>query len=218
MQPKDLASIIESQLLQADASRRDVERVCAEARQFGFHSVCVNGSRILPAAALLEESEVKIAAVVGYPLGASDADAKRYETEAAVDNGAQEINTVLNIGWLKDGDDAAILRELRDIIEAADERPVGVILETTLLNLDEKVRACQLVVESGAKSVITSARFREGRATLEDVKLLRESVGARFGVTASGGVADTEAALALIEGGATRLGTAQGVAILRGLG
>src|SRR5256714_5560685 len=141
----ELAALIEYQLLKPDASVADVDRVCTEARAHGFASVCVNGSRVIRAAARLEESEVKVATVVGFPLGAMDADAKRYETEVAIDNGAQEISVVINIGWLKDGNDAAVLRELRDVVEAADERPVGVILEAGLLTREEQIRACQLI-------------------------------------------------------------------------
>jgi len=169
------------------------------------------------AVALLEETDVKVCTVVGFPLGAMDSDAKRYETEAAVDNGACEIDVLVNIGRLKDGDHKYVLRELRDVIEAADERTVKVILETSLLAREEKILACQLVCESGAKFVKTSTGFSSGGATVEDVKLLREQVGPRFGVKASGGIRDTASALALIEAGADRLGTSASVNIVQGL-
>lgn len=213
--PIDLAQLIEQQLLKPDASRADLEKACAEARQHGFHSVCIHGSRVSFVAALLEESPVKLASVVGFPLGTMEADVKRYETEVAIDNGAQEINVVMNFGWLKEGNDAAILRELRDVVEAADERPVGVIIETHHLTKSETNRACHLITESGAKSVITATGFSAGATLVEDIKLLRELLGATFGVTAAGRVLDAPAALALLEAGATRLGTAEGVAILR---
>src|SRR5882724_3256315 len=202
LSPTALAALIEHQFLRPEASRSDVEKACAEARTHGFHSVCVHGSRVSFVAALLEESAVKAATVVGFPLGAMDADAKRFETEVAIDNGAQEINVLLNIGWLKDGDDAAVVRELRDIVEAADERPVGVILEIPLLTHAELRRACGVSTEAGAKSVIASRGFNSGAPATEDIKLLRELVGATFGVTAAGKILDLSAALALLEAGA----------------
>ena len=140
--------------------------------------------------------------VVGFPLGAMSADAKRFETEAAIDDGAQEIDVVLNVGRLKDGDDKYVLRELCDVVEAADERTVKVILETCLLTPEEKIRACKLVVESGAHFVKTSTGFSSGGATMADVRLMRETVGPKFGVKASGGIRDTKTALAMIEAGA----------------
>lgn len=212
----NLASYIDHTILKADASAKDIEKLCAEAREFGFFSVCVNGSRVVQARHLLEGTDVKVACVVGFPLGAADADAKRYETEVAIDNGAQEIDVVLNIGRLKEGDDAYVLRELRDVAEAADERTVKVILETCLLTREEKIRACHLVLDSGAHFVKTSTGFSTGGATLDDVKLMREIVGATFGVKASGGIRDTATALAMIEAGATRLGTSGGVTIVQG--
>ena len=215
--PKELALYIDHTILKPDATAKDIEKLCAEAREFGFFSVCVNGSRVEQARHLLEGTDVKVACVVGFPLGATDADAKRYETEVAIDYGAQEIDVVLNIGRLKDGDHQYVLRELRDVAEAADERTVKVILETCLLTRDEKIRACQLVLDSGAHFVKTSTGFSTGGATLDDVKLLREIVGPTFGVKASGGIRDTATALAMIEAGATRLGTSGGVAIVKGV-
>jgi deoxyribose-phosphate aldolase len=214
--PQELARRVEHTLLKADATRAEIERLCAEAREHGFHCVCVNGSRVVEARAFLEECEVKVAAVVGFPLGAADSDAKRFETEAAIDAGAHEIDVVLNIGRLKDGKHEAVLRELRDIVEAADERPVKVILETCLLTREEKITACQLVLDSGARFVKTSTGFSTGGATVEDVKLLRETAGPKFGIKASGGIRDTAVALAMIGAGADRLGTSSGVAIMRG--
>jgi deoxyribose-phosphate aldolase len=214
--PQELALYIDHTILKPDATAKDIEKLCAEAREFGFFSVCVNGSRVVQACHLVDGSNVKVACVVGFPLGAMDSDAKRYETEVAIDHGAHEIDLVLNIGRLKDGDEASVLRELRDVVEAADERTVKVILETCLLTRDEKIRACQLVLDSGAHFVKTSTGFSTGGATLDDVKLMREIVGPDFGVKASGGIRDTATALAMIEAGATRLGTSGGVAIVKG--
>jgi deoxyribose-phosphate aldolase len=213
----NLSRLIEHTLARADATAKDIEKLCAEAREHRFCGVCVNGSRVQLASHLLEDTDVKVACVVGFPLGAVSGDVKRFEIEAAIDDGAQEIDVVLNIGRLKDGDDEYVLRELLDVVEAADERTVKVILETCLLTREEKIRACQLVVESGAQFVKTSTGFSTGGATLEDVKLLRETVGPKFGVKASGGIRYTKTALAMIEAGATRLGTSASVAIVQGL-
>lgn len=214
LSPREFARYIDHTLLKPEASARDMEKLCGEAREHGFYSVCVHGSRIAQAYHLLEDTGVKLAGVVGFPLGAMEADVKRYEAEAALDAGAQEIDLVLNIGRLKDGDDAYVLRELRDVVEAAEERTVKVILETCLLSREEKIRACHLVLESGAHFVKTSTGFGSGGATIEDVRLMREAVGPKFGVKASGGIRDLPAALAMIEAGATRLGSSAGVAIL----
>jgi deoxyribose-phosphate aldolase len=209
-----LAQQIDHTLLKADATGADIEKLCAEAREHGFYSVCVNGSRVELARHLLEESAVKTACVVGFPLGASEMDVKRFETEAALDSGAQEIDFVINIGRLKEGDNRYILRELRDIAEAAEERPVKAILETALLTREEKIRACEMALDSGVQFVKTSTGFSKSGATLEDVKLMREIVGPDFGVKASGGIRDLTTALAMIEAGATRLGTSNSVAIM----
>lgn len=215
--PNEMARYIDHTLLKADATAKDIQKLCAEAKQHGFYSVCVNGSWIELARDRLEETEVKVSSVVGFPLGAMETDVKRYETEAAADAGAHEIDVVLHIGRLKGNDQKYVLRELRDIVEAADERPVKVIIETALLNREEKIRACKLIEEAGAHFVKTSTGFSSAGATIDDVKLLRESVSAKIGVKASGGIRDTVTALALIEAGASRLGTSNGVAIIQGL-
>ena len=212
-----LACYIDHTILKPEASAKDIEKLCAEAREHRFFSVCVNGSRVELARHFLEGSDVKVASVVGFPLGAMETDVKRFETEAAVDAGAHEIDMVINVGRLKDGDDKYLLRELRDVVEAAEERIVKVILETCLLTREEKIRGCQLAVEAGAQFVKTSTGFSTGGATLDDVKLLREMVGPEIGVKASGGIRDTQTAWAMIEAGATRLGTSSGVAIVRGV-
>ena len=215
--PEKLAAYIDHTLLKPDASAAQIEQLCAEAREYKFFSVCVNGSWVAAARHFLDGSDVKVASVVGFPLGAMAADAKRFEAEAAIDDGAHEIDMVLNIARLKAGDDKYVLREIIDVVEAADERIVKVILETCLLTDAEKVRACQLVVESGAHFVKTSTGFSTAGATVADVKLMRATVGPTFGVKASGGIRDSATALAMIESGATRLGTSAGLTILNGL-
>lgn len=209
-----LACYIDHTLLKPDATADDIKSLCVEAMKHSFYSVCVNSSRVALAYSELDDSEVRVASVVGFPLGAMDADAKRYETEMAVDMGAGEIDVVMNVGRFKDGDDKHVFRELRDVVEAADDRVVKVILETCLLTPEEIVRACHLVVESGAKFVKTSTGFGSGGATLEIVKLMRETVGDKFGVKASGGIRDRATAESMIAAGATRLGTSAGVAIM----
>ena len=212
----ELARYIDHTLLKPEATRAQIEQLCAEAAEHQFASVCVNGSRVELAYSLLEESEVQVCTVVGFPLGAMDADAKRYETEAAVDTGAQEIDMVMNVGRFKDGEHDYIVREIRDVVEAADDRIVKVILETCLLTNDEIVQACKLVVQAQAHFVKTSTGFNSAGATLEHVKLMRETVGQFAGVKAAGGVRNAADAQAMIEAGATRIGTSNGVAIVSG--
>jgi deoxyribose-phosphate aldolase len=213
----DLARFIDHTLIRANATVVDIEKLCAEAREHKFHSVSVNGSWVTAARHFLDGSEVKVGCAVGLPFGAMTSDAKRFETETAIDDGAQEIDVMLNVGRLKDAYDKYVLRELCDVVEAADERTVKVILETCLLTDEQKIRACKLVVESGAHFVKTSTGYSTGGATVADVKLLRATVGPEFGVKASGGIRDTQAALAMIEAGATRLGASASVAIVGGL-
>ena len=212
-----ISACIDHTLLKPDASLAQIKQLCVEARTHKFFSVCVNGSWVVAARHFLEDSDVKVASVVGFPLGAMASDVKRFETETAIDDGAHEIDVVLNIARLKAGDDKYVLSELTDVVEAADERTVKVILETCLLNDEEKIRACRLVVESGAHFVKTSTGFSTAGATVADVKLMRETVGPKFGVKASGGVRDAQTALVMIEAGATRLGTSSGIAIIKGL-
>jgi len=212
----DLAKYIDHTLLKSDATRAQIETLCAEAAEHNFATVCVNGSRVELAYSLLEESDVQVATVVGFPLGAMEADVKRYETEAAIDAGAGEIDMVMNVGRFKDGDHDYIVREIRDVVEAADDRVVKVILETCLLTDDEIVQACKLVVQAQAHFVKTSTGFGSAGATIEHVKLMRETVGQFAGVKAAGGIRNADDAHAMIEAGATRLGTSGGVAIVSG--
>lgn len=177
--------------------------------------VCVNTSRVAQAYHLLKESGVKIVAVIGFPLGAMDADAKRYETEVAIDNDAHFIEVVANIGRVKDGDHDYVLRELRDVVEAADERPVSVVIEAPLLSAAEIESVCGIVVEAGAKGVVTSTGFEGSNARIEDVRRIREVVDKSFGIKVCGGIADGSAALAMIDAGATRIGAADVREILR---
>lgn len=212
----ELASYIDHTLLKPDATRAQLEQLCAEAAEHQFSTVCVNGSRVELAYSLLEDSDVQVCTVVGFPLGTMDADAKRYETEVAVDLGASEIDMVMNVGRFKDGEHDYIVREIRDVVEAADDRVVKVILETCLLTNDEIAQACKLVTQAQAHFVKTSTGFGNAGATLEHVRLMRETVGQFAGVKAAGGVRNANDAQAMIEAGATRIGTSNGVAIVSG--
>ena len=212
----ELASYIDHTLLKPDATRAQLEQLCTEAAEHQFSTVCVNGSRVELAYSLLEDSDVQVCTVVGFPLGAMDADAKRYETEVAVDLGASEIDMVMNVGRFKDGEHDYIVREIRDVVEAADDRMVKVILETCLLTNDEIAQACKLVTQAQAHFVKTSTGFGNAGATLEHVRLMRETVGQFAGVKAAGGVRNADDARAMIEAGATRIGTSNGVAIVSG--
>ena len=210
----DLAKFIDHTLLKPEATRAQIEALCAEAAEHNFATVCVNGSRVELAYSLLEESDVQVATVVGFPLGAMEADVKRYETEAAIDAGAGEIDMVMNVGRFIDGDHDFIVREIRDVVEAADDHVVKVILETCLLSNEQIEQACKLVVQAQAHFVKTSTGFGSAGAAIEHVKLMRETVSQFAGVKAAGGIRNAADAHAMIEAGATRLGTSGGVAIV----
>ncbi len=211
-----ISQFIDHTLLKPDAAAFEIVTLCTEARENSFCGVCVNGSWVQTAARLLEGCAVRVVSTVAFPLGAESPDAKCRETEIAVQDGAQEIDFVLNIGRLKQGDDRYVLSEIQGVVAAAAGRPVKVILETCLLSDEEKIRACRLAVDGGAQFVKTSTGFGRGGATLWDVKLLRQTVGPDFGIKASGGIRDLQTAAAMIEAGATRLGTSAGVAIVKG--
>lgn len=212
----NLAKSIDHTLLRPDAVQAEIEGLCAEAVENGFFSVCVNSSWVLVAAAALRDHDVAIAAVTGFPLGAMTTVAKAFETERAVADGASEIDTVLHVGRLKQGDRHYVLEDLQAVVRAAAGRTVKVIFETCLLTDEEKTLACQLSVEAGAGFVKTSTGFSSGGASLDDVRLMHRSVAGQCQVKASGGIRDLATALAMLEAGATRLGTSSGVTILAG--
>lgn len=212
----NLAKFIDHTLLKPEATAADIEKLCREAVEHGFFSVCVNSSWVPLAASLVKDSGVAVAAVTGFPLGAMSTVAKAFETERAVADGASEIDTVLHVGRLKQGDDAYVLADLQAVVAAAGGKGVKVIFETCLLTDEEKERACRISVNAGAAFVKTSTGFSSGGATLEDVRLMHRVVDGRCAVKASGGIRDRAAALAMIDAGATRLGTSAGIAILAG--
>lgn len=212
----NISRAIDHTLLKPDATRSDILRLCAEAREFGFFSVCVNSSWVPAAAEALQGSGVLVAAVTGFPLGAMASEAKAFETRLAEESGAREIDTVLAIGHLKAGDEAYVLEDLRGVVQAAGSAMVKVILETCLLTDGEKLAACRLACEAGAGFVKTSTGLSSGGATIEDVRLMAAAVAGKCRVKASGGIRDTAAARAMLEAGASRLGTSSGIAIVQG--
>lgn len=212
----DIARRIDHTLLKADARRIEFEHLCKEARTHGFATVCVNTARLAEVVAMLGDSPVRPIAVVGFPLGSMDADAKAFETTRAIALGAKEIDMVLAIGALKDGDYETVARDIEGVVRAANERqvPVKVILETSLLTRDEKIAACVIARRAGAAFVKTSTGFGKSGATVEDIRLFRHVVGVELGVKASGGIRTREDALRMFAAGADRIGASTSVSIV----
>lgn len=217
---RELAKRIEHTRLGPAVTRAEVERLCEEARNYGFYGVCVNPCHVAEAKSLLQDSEVRIITVVGFPHGANAVEVKAAEAEQAIRDGADELDMVIRVSALKERDYSVILEELeavRDEIRKS-PRPITLkaILETALLTDDEKVAACILARAAGADFVKTSTGFGPGGASLEDVRLLKRTVGDGMGVKAAGGIRDYETAVAMLEAGADRIGTSSGVQILEG--
>ncbi|MGE5576806.1 MAG: deoxyribose-phosphate aldolase [Syntrophothermus sp.] len=213
---RKLARMIDHTLLKPDATFEAISKLCEEADEYGFASVCVNPCNVALAAHLLEESDVKVCTVIGFPLGASTTVVKVLETRDAIANGASEVDTVINIGALKSQDYGLVLKDIQAVVEAAGEAVVKVIIETALLTREEKVKASLLAQQAGADFVKTSTGFASGGATVEDIKLIRETVGPEMGIKASGGIRDKAAAQAMVKAGATRIGASASVAIVTG--
>ncbi|EIQ81869.1 UNVERIFIED_CONTAM: deoxyribose-phosphate aldolase [Streptococcus canis] len=207
---------IDHTLLKADSVQSQLDQLIDEAKMYDFASVCVNPSWVAYAAEALKDSDVKVCTVVGFPLGATTSATKAFETKDAIANGADEIDMVINIGLLKQGDDQAVENDMRAVVEASGDKLVKVIIEACLLTDEEKVRACQLAVKAGVDFVKTSTGFSTGGATISDVKLMRQTVGPDIGVKAAGGARSFEDVMAFIEAGATRIGTSAGVTIMKG--
>ena len=212
-----VAGMIDHTLLKPDATRADIEKLCREAAQFHFATVCVNPAWVAVAANLLRGSGVGVCSVVGFPLGATTADVKHYETRRAIFDGATEIDMVINIGALKSGDLRTVERDIAAVVAPCRESNVisKVILEVVLLNDDEKIAASTLAKAAGADFVKTSTGFASGGATAHDVALMRRVVGAEMGVKAAGGVRDYEGLKAMVAAGATRIGASAGVKIVQ---
>ncbi|WP_048763392.1 deoxyribose-phosphate aldolase [Streptococcus cristatus] len=211
-----LNKYIDHTLLKPDASQEQIETLIEEAKKYDFASVCVNPTWVSFAAQALKTTDVKVCTVIGFPLGANTPELKAFETSDAIQNGANEVDMVINIGALKSRNFDLVERDIRAVVEAAKGTLVKVIIETCLLTDDEKVKACQIAQKAGADFVKTSTGFSTGGATVADVALMRKTVGPDMGVKASGGARSYEDALAFIKAGATRIGASSGVAIMEG--
>lgn len=211
-----LNKYIDHTILKPETSKEQVAQILAEAKEYDFASVCVNPTWVTYAAQELKDSDVKVCTVIGFPLGANTPAVKAFETKDAIENGADEIDMVINIGALKSKNYDLVLEDIQAVVAASGDKLVKVIIETCLLTEEEKVKACQLSKEAGADFVKTSTGFSTGGATVEDVALMRKTVGPDMGVKASGGARSYEDAIAFIEAGATRIGASSGVAIMKG--
>ena len=215
--PGNVAGVIDHTLLKPDATRQDIEKLCREAAEFHFATVCVNPAWVALAASRLRGTGVGVCSVVGFPLGATTPDAKHYETRRAIFDGATEIDMVINIGALKSGDLRTVERDIEAVVEPCRQCGVvsKVIIEAALLTDEEKITACTLSKAAGADFVKTSTGFASGGATAADVALMRRVVGAEMGVKAAGGVRDLEGLKAMVAAGATRVGASAGVKIVQ---
>jgi deoxyribose-phosphate aldolase len=216
MKFQDIAGTIDHTLLKANATSKQIETLCSEARQYKFASVCVNPTWVPLCRKLLDGSGVKVCTVIGFPLGSTSAESKVAEANLAVQQGADELDMVINVGRLLDGDYAYVANDIKGVVKAANGRIVKVILEICYLKNEQIVKACQLSKEAGASFVKTSTGFGTGGATEEAVKLMRQTVGPDMGVKASGGIRNREDAVKMLNAGATRIGASAGIAIVEG--
>ncbi|MCG2725600.1 MAG: deoxyribose-phosphate aldolase [Elusimicrobia bacterium] len=208
--------MIDHTLLKANATQEEIGKLCEDARKYCFASVCVNPAYVMLANRLLRGSSVKVCTVIGFPLGSSTPTIKAIEARDAIANGADEIDMVMNIGALKSGNDSLVLDDIKAVRSATCGKILKVILETSYLSKEEKIRACILAKEAKSDFVKTSTGFGSGGATVEDIALMRETVGLEMGIKASGGIKDANVAQAMIKAGATRLGTSASIAIISG--
>lgn len=213
---ENINSMIDHTLLKADSCKDEIRKLCNEAMEFGFAAVCVNPYNVKLCSEFLKDSKVKVATVVGFPLGANTKEVKAFETKNAIENGAREIDMVINIGALKNGEYHIVKEDIEAVVNAAgDKALVKVIIETALLTNKEKIKACELSKEAKADYVKTSTGFSTHGAKLEDVALMKSVVKDELGVKASGGIKDKEIAIKMIKAGANRLGTSSGVEIIK---
>lgn len=217
MDPKRLCRFIDHTLLRPEATSEQFVKLCQEAQEHSFYSVCVPSQWVSFAKNQLTNSSVKVVSVVGFPLGNMDSLTKAFEASQARKNGADELDMVLAIGKLKSGLEDQVLEDIAAVVAAAQGLPVKVIIETGLLTDSEKTLACQIAVQAGAQFVKTCTGFSVGQAEVTDVALMKSAVKGQAQVKASGGIKDLQKALRLIEAGATRLGTSSGVALMKGL-
>ena len=215
MTRKQLAQLIDHTNLKPESTTADIEKLCDEALEYGFASVCVNSLFVPLCAEKVKDSPVRVCAVVGFPLGACTTDTKVQETKEAVANGAEEIDMVIAVGRLKEGNDSYVENDIRRVVNVAGNHAhVKVIIETCLLTKEEKIKACQLAQKAGAHFVKTSTGFNKAGATVEDVALMRSIVGESMGVKAAGGIRDLQTALAMVKAGANRIGASAGIQII----
>lgn len=213
----DYARYIDHTLLKMDATEAQITTICQEAIKYHFFSVCVNSGYVPLVSKLLKGSDVKTCSVIGFPLGSCLTSVKVFETKAAIEAGADEIDMVINVGWLKSGNLPAVKEDIKQVKLATGSKLLKVILETCLLTKDEIRLVCEMCKEIGVEFVKTSTGFSTGGATVEDVRLMKQTVGANIEVKASGGVRDQQTAQAMIDAGATRLGSSSGVAIVENI-
>jgi len=213
----NISKLIDHTVLKADTTKAQIEKLCQEAKEHNFASVCVNPTWVKLCSTLLQGTDVLVCTVIGFPLGANTKEVKGFETSNAIENGAQEVDMVINIGALKDGDVETVEQDIASVVNAAKGKAlVKVIIETSLLTNEEKVLASKLSVKAGADYVKTSTGFSTGGATVEDVALMRKTVGPDIGVKASGGVRDIASVNEMVKAGATRIGTSNGITIVQG--
>ena len=210
-----LASYIDHTLLKPEATQNQLRKLCEEALEYQLFGICVNSGAVPFVAEILKTTPVKLVAVVGFPLGAMNSESKAFEASWCVKHGADEIDMVINIGAIKDQNWSLVKSDIQAVVRASAKAPVKVILETGLLTNEEKIQACQVCVEAGAHFVKTCTGFNVGAASVEDIQLMRKTVGPKFGVKASGGIKTPAQAVALIDAGADRLGTSAGVQLVQ---
>ncbi|PAV29022.1 deoxyribose-phosphate aldolase [Virgibacillus profundi] len=214
---KNLAKYIDHTQLKPDTTKEKIQQIVEEAKEYEFASVCVNPYWVSFCYDYLKDTTVKVCTVIGFPLGATSTESKVFETKKSIQDGATEVDMVINVGELKSGNVQAVKADIEAVVNAAKDKALTkVIIETSLLSEDEKVRACKLAKEAGADYVKTSTGFSGGGATVEDIKLMRQTVGSEMGVKASGGVRDLETTKAMIDVGATRIGASAGIDIIKG--
>lgn len=212
----ELNQYIDHTILKPDATQAQIQALIDEAKDYQFASVCINPTWVSYAHEQLQNSDVKVCTVIGFPLGANTSAVKAFETKDAVQNGADEVDMVINVGELKSGHEEVVFNDIKAVVDASGDACVKVIIETCLLTDDEKVKACQLAKKAGADFVKTSTGFSTGGATVEDIRLMRQTVGDDMGVKASGGIHSYDEAVAMIEAGATRIGASASIAIVEG--
>ncbi len=216
MNKKELAAMMDHTLLKAVATPDQIRQVCKEAKEIGAASVCVNPCNVKLVSEELKETSVKVCTVIGFPLGANTSEVKAFETKDAIQNGAEEVDMVVNVGALLAGDTDTVYQDIKKVVEAANKTTVKVIIETCYLSDEQKRQACEAALKAGADFVKTSTGFGNGGATAHDVALMRDTVGTQMSVKASGGIHNYEEAMAMVTASADRLGVSASLAILEG--